>query len=59
MLRSGLPAVVEVKTGLSDGTITEVVSGDLAEGDLVILEANIAGKPASSGGPPARMGRMF
>jgi len=58
VLRSGRPAVVEVKTGLSDGTITEVVSGDLAEGDLVILEANIAGKPASSG-PPARMGRMF
>ena len=58
VLRDGRPAVVEVKTGLSDGTVTEVASGDLAEGDLVILEANVAGKPASSGSP-ARMGRMF
>ena len=59
VLRGGRPESVDVKTGLSDGTLTEVVSGDLAEGDLVILEANVAGRPASAGGPPPRMGRMF
>ncbi len=57
VLRNGQPESVEIKTGLSDGTSTEVTSG-LAEGDLVILEANVGGKPASSG-PPPRMGRMF
>lgn len=59
VLRGGRPESVDVKTGLSDGTLTEIVSGGLAEGDLVILEANVAGRPASTGGPPPRMGRMF
>lgn len=62
VLRNGRPEPLEVKTGLSDGTITEIVSGDLKEGDQVVTEAIVAGKPAgsggSSGGPP-RMGRMF
>ncbi len=51
-----------MKTGLSDGTITEIVSGDLKEGDQVITEASIAGKVVSSASPnsgPPRMGRMF
>ena len=61
VLRNGRPEPLEVKTGLSDGTITEIVSGDLKEGDQVVTEAIIAGKPASSGGSsgPPRMGRMF
>ncbi|HVH44765.1 MAG TPA: efflux RND transporter periplasmic adaptor subunit [Labilithrix sp.] len=58
VLRSGRPETASVTTGLSDGTSTEVVSGELKEGDLVIVEANVAGKPASSG-PAPRMGRMF
>ncbi len=59
VLRNGRPESVEVKTGLSDGTVTEVVSGDLKEGDQVITEASGGSiKPASSG-PPPRMGRMF
>ena len=57
VLRDGRPETVDVKTGLSDGTVTEIAAG-LAEGDLVIVEANVGGKPAGSG-PPARMGRMF
>lgn len=59
VLRNGRPEAVEIKTGLSDGTNTEVASGDLNEGDLVIVEANVAGKAASSAGPAPRMGRMF
>ena len=58
LLRGGRPEAVVVKTGLSDGTATEIASGDVAEGDLVITEANASGKAASSGAAP-RMGRMF
>ena len=58
VLRNGRPEPVEIKTGLTDGTITEVASGPLNEGDAVIIEANVAGRPASSAGP-SRMGRMF
>ena len=35
----GKPKRVEVKTGISDGTLTEIVSGDLAEGRPVIVES--------------------
>ncbi len=59
VLRAGHPEAVDVKTGLTDGTVTELASGDLKEGDSVILEANVAGKTAGSSGPPPRMGRMF
>jgi HlyD family secretion protein len=59
LLRGGRPESIEVKPGLTDGTITEVSGGDLKEGDLVIVEANVAGKPAASAGPSPRMGRMF
>jgi hypothetical protein len=61
-LRAGHPEGLEIKAGLSDGTVTEVASGELKEGDQVILEANVGGRPAGSappmGGTP-RMGRMF
>jgi HlyD family secretion protein len=59
VLRGGRPETVDIKTGLSDGTSTEVASGDVKEGDLVIVEANVAGKPAGSAGAAPRMGRMF
>ncbi len=62
MLRNGRPEVVPVVTGLSDGTVTEVLRG-LEVGDLVITDVTISGKPAGSGGAPGgsppRMGRMF
>ena len=40
---------VEVKTGLSDGTTTEIVSGDLKEGDQVIVGETAPGEEV--GGP--------
>jgi len=48
---SGQPRAVEVRTGLSDGTSTELVSGPLKEGDSVIL--GVAEKPGEkkAGGP--------
>jgi HlyD family secretion protein len=52
------PATVHV--GLSDGTYTEVLSGGVKEGDLVITDATVAGKSAAT--PSATspsMRRMF
>jgi HlyD family secretion protein len=62
VLRNGRPHAVSVRTGLSDGTVTEVTAGPLAEGDVAVLEANVAGKSSGAGpggGPSPRMGRMF
>lgn len=61
VLRAGKPEPVSIKSGLSDGTVSEVVSGELHEGDQVVVDATVPGKPASSGGQQGggRMGRMF
>ncbi len=65
MLQGNRPISANVQVGLSDGTVTEITSGTVHEGDLAITDASIAG---SSGSPPAssaagagapRMGRMF
>jgi HlyD family secretion protein len=48
-MRSGAPQSVSIHAGLSDGSFTEVVDGDLKEGDEVITEANGAdAAPAST-----------
>ncbi len=44
----GRPQPVEITTGISDGSFTEVISGDLKEGQEVILEAFSNNKGASS-----------
>jgi HlyD family secretion protein len=43
VLRAGTPVEVKVKTGVTDGSLTQILSGDLAEGDAVITGAK-AGK---------------
>jgi len=51
VLRAGKPESVTIKTGLTDGSMTEVASGDLQVGDAVITEAvGDAAKPASAAG---------
>jgi len=53
----GPPKAVEVRTGLTDGTSTEIAEGPLKEGDAVILglgEPAAAAKKAGPSGP-----RMF
>ncbi len=42
VLRDGAPVAVHVKTGVSDGTRTEIVLGDLKEGDRVITGSRTA-----------------
>jgi hypothetical protein len=61
VLRGGNPEPVTIITGLSDGTVTEVVRG-LSAGDQVVMDVTISGKPAATGGAATaapRMGRMF
>ena len=38
-MRGAKPAPVQVRTGLTDGTVTEILEGDLHEGDLIVIEA--------------------
>ncbi len=59
VLRDGKPEAKWIATGLSDGTVTELVKGDLQPGDEVVTDVVVGGKPASSGTQPPRMGRMF
>jgi HlyD family secretion protein len=52
ILRNGLPQQVKVTLGASSDTMSEVVSGDLKAGDLVILNppSNLFGNPGGGGG---------
>jgi HlyD family secretion protein len=56
VLRNDKAQPVEITTGITDGSFTEVVSGDLRGGDRVITDTVSTGKPAAapSGGPPMR-----
>jgi HlyD family secretion protein len=69
VLRNGAPVRVPVKVGITDGTTTEIVGGELQEGDQVIVDATVpeglkapASKPGGMPGasPPTRgMGRIL
>lgn len=50
VLRDGKPVRVAVAMGLGDGQVTEIVSGDLAEGDQVILDVKSADESSSRNG---------
>ncbi|HEY0915758.1 MAG TPA: hypothetical protein VGE22_12875, partial [Solimonas sp.] len=56
VLRDGQAQAVEIKTGISDGSYTEVVEGGLKEGDELITDMPSAegDKPRASG-PGMRM----
>jgi HlyD family secretion protein len=51
----GAPKEVAIRTGLSDGNATEVVSGPLAEGDEVIVGTQLANAPAAKAGTGPRL----
>jgi HlyD family secretion protein len=57
LLRSGAPQPVTAHLGLSDGTSTEVVDGEVHEGDDVVLEALEPG--AGSSANPNQLRRLF
>jgi HlyD family secretion protein len=50
VLTNGQPRAVTVKTGVSDGTLSEVLEGGLSEGDLVIVDAS-SGAPTRADAP--------
>jgi len=54
ILENGKPKRIPVKTGISDGTNTEVLSGELKEGQDLVVEMMRKGKTQAPSGP-----RMF
>jgi HlyD family secretion protein len=46
VLRNAKPESVPIRSGVSDGSLTEVVEGDLSQGDLVITDATVGGSTA-------------
>jgi HlyD family secretion protein len=54
VLEDGKPRKVAIEPGISDGTYTEIVSGDLKEGQQLIVESLKKSKPQATSGP-----RMF
>ncbi|GAB5047159.1 efflux RND transporter periplasmic adaptor subunit [Thermodesulfovibrio sp. TK110] len=56
VLRGGKPVRVKIKTGISDGEWSEVLQGDIKEGDDVIVEIQTVKKTSTTptGHPPPR-----
>ncbi len=61
VLRDGVATPVRIRTGVTDGSTTEVVEGDLREGDLAITDASggASSGPGGGGGPPGGMRRIL
>ncbi|MBM2838748.1 MAG: efflux transporter, family, subunit [Deltaproteobacteria bacterium] len=55
VVEGGKPKRIKVVTGISDGIFTELVSGDVIDGQEVIVEAVSKPKGQQSSNPP----RMF
>ncbi len=57
VLRDGKPVPVMLRTGVSDGSLTEIVEGDVSEGDRVItdMSGGAAGQGQQAGAFPRRM----
>lgn len=51
LLENDKPRRVVVSVGISDGSHTEITSGELKEGDAVIIEASVAAKKTGSTSP--------
>lgn len=57
-LENKVPVPINVITGITDGNFTEVISGDLKEGDLLIIGDNAAQKQSQGSASNFRF-RMF
>lgn len=55
----GKPTPVEITTGISDGSFTEVISGALREGQEVIIEAVGGSSKSTAATPPPPSMRIF
>ncbi len=52
LMKNGIQTTVEVEIGASSDTMSEYVSGDVKEGDVIILNPTIDFSAFSSGRPP-------
>jgi len=61
VLREGKPQMISLRVGLSDGNLTEIIEGDLREGEVVVVDASAPDAPAAGGAPaaPGGMRRLF
>jgi HlyD family secretion protein len=57
--RGARPEPVRIRTGISDGSFTEVVEGDLKEGDRVVTDAAGGALQGGPGGGQMRPPRLF
>jgi HlyD family secretion protein len=61
--RAGRLESLPVRTGISDGSLTEVVESALQPGDVVVVDASTSGQAGGGGaaaaGPPGGMRRLF
>ena len=55
VLRAQKPEPVRIRTGVSDGSTTEVLEGDLRDGDLVITDTSGGAPSGAPGGRPPRI----
>ncbi|HLK93451.1 MAG TPA: efflux RND transporter periplasmic adaptor subunit [Polyangia bacterium] len=58
-LRGGQPQQISLRIGLSDGSTTEVVEGEVHEGDQLIIDASTPDAPAGGPNGPGGMRRLF
>jgi HlyD family secretion protein len=56
VLRGGKPVEMRIRTGISDGTFTEVLEGDLQAGDACVVDASGGAAPARPAGGGGGMG---
>jgi HlyD family secretion protein len=61
VMRGATPQQITVHAGLTDGTVTEIVDGDVHPGDAVVVDLTTPDAPAapSSAGASPAMRRMF
>jgi HlyD family secretion protein len=60
-MRDGKPQMVSLRIGLSDGSMTEIVEGELREGEVVVVDASVADGQTDGAAPtgPGGMRRLF
>jgi HlyD family secretion protein len=59
VMRGLSPQTVNVHTGLTDGSVTEILDGDVHEGDQVVVDATSAEAAPSSAPPQQGLRRLF
>jgi HlyD family secretion protein len=58
-MRGGAPQAISIHAGLTDGTVTEVVDGDLSEADQVVVDTLGGDSAAPAAGTSTSLKRLF